>query len=189
MMNRALKILALAVTSLSFNSLGAQQTPDVGHHAPNFALASPDGSKYLLLNAEKKGRVVLVVLRGYPGYQCPFCVKQVHDFAENAAAFAKAGASVVLIYPGPPANLDEHAKDFIARTNTLPAGITLVTDPDYMFTNLYGLRWEKEHETAYPATFVINREGYVQYRKVSDGHGDRTTAAEVLAELASHPAK
>lgn len=169
--------------------MGAQQTPGVGAHAPNFALSTPEGEKLSLATAEKKGRVVLVVLRGYPGYQCPYCVKQVHDYSENAAAFAKAGATVLLVYPGPPANLDDHAKEFVAKGSALPAGLKLVIDPDYMFTNQYGLRWEKEHETAYPATFLIDRQGIVFYRKVSDGHGDRTTAAEVLAELASHPSR
>ena len=181
-------VFALLV-GVAFSGLSAQQTPAIGHRAPNFALPTPEGQVTSLLTAEKKGKVVLVVLRGYPGYQCPFCVKQVHDFAENAAAFAKAGATVMLVYPGPPANLDDHAKEFLAKQGSLPAGITLVVDPDYSFTNLYGLRWEKEHETAYPATFIVDRQGTVLYSKVSDGHGDRTSAADMLTELAKHPGK
>jgi O-acetyl-ADP-ribose deacetylase (regulator of RNase III) len=34
----------------------------------------------------------------------------------------------------------------------LPSNIVLVTDPDYTVTNLYGLRWDAPHETAYPST-------------------------------------
>lgn len=49
----------------------------------------------------KTGPVVLVVLRGYPGYQCPICTRQVADLRRNADEFAKLGAKVVLVYPGP----------------------------------------------------------------------------------------
>ena len=175
-------LVALALVA-GMGAAQAQQTPDVGQTAPNFMLMTPEGTRISLSDAEKKGTVVLVVLRGYPGYQCPYCVKQVHDFEENATGFAQAGATVLLVYPGPPANLDEHAKEFMTKENPMPAGMMLLLDPDYKFTNRYGLRWEKEHETAYPSTFVIDRLGTVLFRKVSEGHGDRTTAAEVLAEL------
>jgi len=56
-------------------------------------------------------------------------------------------------------------------------------DPDYAFTNRYGLRWEAKNETAYPSTFSIGRDGWVTFSKVSKTHGGRTTAAEVLARL------
>lgn len=181
-------LVALAMV-LGLGAAQAQQTPDVGQTAPSFVLSTPDGQHVALADAEKKGPVVLVVLRGFPGYQCPYCVKQVHDYVENASGFAKAGASVILVYPGPPADLDAHAKEFLAKQNTLPPGIQLVVDPDYRFTNRYGLRWEKEHETAYPSTFLLDRQGNVFFRKISEGHGDRTTAADMLAELAKHPGK
>jgi hypothetical protein len=56
-------------------------------------------------------------------------------------------------------------------------------DPDYTFTNLYGLRWDAPRETAYPSTFLIDRKAVIFYRKVNQGHGDRSTAADVLLEL------
>lgn len=46
-----------------------------------------------------KGPVVLVVLRGFPGYQCSFCNCQVEEFTSHASEFA--GASVLMVYPGP----------------------------------------------------------------------------------------
>ena len=189
MIQRLRGCLAALALMVGLVTVQAQQTPDLGQAAPNFTLMSPDGAKVSLADAEKRGPVVLVVLRGFPGYQCPYCVKQVHDYEENAAGFAKAGATVLLVYPGPPANLDEHAKEFMTKENPMPAGMTLLVDPDYKFTNRYGLRWEKEHETAYPSTFLIDRQGVVFFRKISEGHGDRTTAADMLAELAKHPGK
>jgi len=57
--------------------------------------------------------------------------------------------------------------------------------------NTYGLRWNAKGETAYPSTFVLDDKGVVQFSKVSESHGDRTKATEVLAALgtAKTPAK
>ena len=97
---------ALALGMLFGFSLAQAQTPDIGQTAPPFSLSTPDGKQLSLSNFTRKGPVVLVVLRGYPGYQCPYCVRQVHDFVENASKFAADGAQVLLVYPGPPAELD-----------------------------------------------------------------------------------
>ncbi len=172
----------LAAMAISVAGVRAQ-TPDVGQMAPDFTLSTPDGRAESLHEYTKKGTVVLVVLRGFPGYQCPYCVKQVHDFTENAEEFKALGAEVLLVYPGPPADLDAHAKEFLVKQNPLPGNVHLVIDPDYKFTNQYGLRWDAPHETAYASTFLIDRHDVVFFRKTSKGHGDRTTAADMLAEL------
>jgi peroxiredoxin len=130
-----------------------------------------------------KGPVALIVLRGYPGYQCPYCQRQVHDFLIYADKFYALGTQILLVYPGPPADLDQHAREFLAKQNPLPANLHLVIDPDYKFTNKYGLRWDEPKETAYPTTFLIDHSEIVFFRKISHSHGDRTTAADVLAEL------
>ncbi len=189
MVQRLRGLLIALAFSVGVAGLQAQQTPDVGQTAPNFMLTTPDGAKASLNEFEKKGPVVLVVLRGYPGYQCPYCTKQVQDYVENADGFSRAGATVLLIYPGPPSQLNDRAKEFVAKQNPMPAGMRLLVDPDYKVTYRYGLRWEKEHETAYPATFLIDRQGIVFFRKVSEGHGDRMTAAETLTELGRRTGK
>jgi peroxiredoxin len=123
--------------------------------------------------------VVLTVLRGYPGYQCGICTRQVEELRGHAADFAKAGARVVLVYPGPGKELQARAKEF-AGAAAWPAPMTLVLDPDYTFTNLYNLRWDAARETAYPSTFVIDDQGVVRFQKVSKTHGGRAKTAEVL---------
>jgi hypothetical protein len=90
---------------------------------------------------------------------------------------------VLLVYPGQPAELDQHAKEFLTKQNPLPDNIHLVVDPDYKFTNRYALRWNAPNEAAYPSTFLIDRHNVIFFRKVSKGHGDRTSAAEILMEL------
>jgi peroxiredoxin len=159
------------------------ETPKVGTQAPDFTLFTLTGSPVELSNQEHKASVVLVLLRGYPGYQCPYCQKQAHDFIEHAPAFATKKAIVLLVYPGPPANLDQHAKEFLSTQANLPANVILVTDPDYKMTNLYNLRWDAPHETAYPSTFILDRRGTILFEKISHSHGDRTTAQNILDQL------
>jgi len=159
------------------------QTPAVGAKAPDFTLSTPSGKPVQMSKDQHGQSLVLIVLRGYPGYQCPYCVKQVHDFVEHAPAFAAKNARVLLVYPGPPADLDQHAREFLEKQADLPANVTLVTDPDYKVTNQYGLRWETEHETAYPSTFILDKSGTIVFEKISHGHGDRLSAQDALDHL------
>jgi peroxiredoxin len=160
------------------------ETPDVGSKAPDFILSTPEGAPVRLSDLTAKNKVVLVVLRGYPGYQCPYCQRQVHDFQVNADKFSAKGIQLLLVYPGPPADLEKRAQEFLAKEGPLPANFHLVIDPDYKFTNQYGLRWDAPHETAYPSTFLIDQQGIITSRKISHTHGDRTSADDVLADLA-----
>ncbi|MEO7028426.1 MAG: peroxiredoxin family protein [Acidobacteriaceae bacterium] len=162
---------------------GFAQIPETGKKAPDFTLATPEGAQVSLSALTAHSTVVLVVLRGYPGYQCPYCERQVHDFIQNAAKFAALKTEVLLVYPGPPAELDQRAKEFLAPQEKLPANVHLVIDPDYKMTNLYGLRWDAPKETAYPSTFLVDRKGNIFFEKISHAHGDRTTAADLLGEL------
>ena len=156
--------------------------PTVGERAPDFALSTPGGKQVRLSEVNSRGPVILVVLRGYPGYQCPYCNRQVQNFIHNAPAFSDAGVHVLLVYPGPPQNLNVKANEFL-KEKELPANFDLVLDPGYTFTNSYGLRWEAEHETTYPSTFLIDSGGIIFFSKIVKEHGARTTAAEVLDAL------
>jgi peroxiredoxin len=176
-------LVAILFSASFVHGQALESGPGIGQKAPAFSLSTPTGQSVELGSLTRKRSVVLVVLRGYPGYQCPYCVRQVHDFIENADKFASSGAQVLLVYPGPPAELDQRAKEFLSKENPLPANVVLVIDPDYKFTNQYGLRWDAPNETAYPSTFLIDRHDIIFYRKVSQGHGDRTTASDVLKEL------
>src|ERR1700739_1534853 len=162
------------------------QTPAIGAKAPDFTLSTPTG-KAVTLSAEQGGHdLVLVILRGFPGYQCPYCVKQVHDFVDHASDFKAKNTRVLLVYPGPPAELNQHAKEFLEKQAELPSNVVLVTDPDYKVTNLYGLRWDAPHETAYPSTFILDKKGMIVFEKVSRSHGDRLSAQDALDHLSTN---
>jgi peroxiredoxin len=156
--------------------------PEIGDEAADFELDSLGGEKVKLSKLTDEGPVVLIVLRGYPGYQCPVCNAQAGQFLSNADKFQAAKARVVLIYPGPARGLKNHAEEFM-QGKTLPDNFRLLLDPDYAFTNAYGLRWAAPKETAYPSTFVIDGKRKIQFAKVSMTHGGRTSPQEVLRVL------
>jgi peroxiredoxin len=174
---------AVSVGAWAAEEAAAAAPPAMGQKAPDFTLQAPGGQAVELSKELAERPVVLVVLRGWPGYQCPFCTRQVGEFVARSADLERAGVRVILVYPGPAEKLKEHAEEF-AQGKGLPAGFRFVMDPDYTFTNRYGLRWDKKGETAYPSTFVIDRDGTVRFAKVSKSHGDRASAEEVLKALA-----
>jgi len=159
---------------------GGSLPPQVDAQAPEFTLTTLDGKPEQLSKRLADGPVVLVVLRGWPGYQCPICTRQVGGFIARAEDLQAANAHAILVYPGPSDQLAEHAKEFISGTS-LPPNFSLVIDPDHKFAAAYGLRWDSPRETAYPSTFVIDRQGIVRFAKVSKTHGDRASTEEVLA--------
>ena len=78
----------------------------VGNTAPNVAFQPLTGEEKIKLSSlTESGPVVLVVLRGFPGYQCPICFRQMGELVKHAEDFQRLGAKVVLVYPGPSADL------------------------------------------------------------------------------------
>lgn len=176
-------LLTLVLSSLANQfAFSADTLPKVGETAKDFELLSVDGNQVKLTTVLEKGPVVLVVLRGFPGYQCPVCSKQVGQLLNEAEKFKSAGATVLLVYPGPSGKLMERAKEFI-KDKTIPDHFSLLVDPDYVLTHAYHLRWNSSGETAFPSTFVIQKNGKISFAKISQSHGGRTEPGEILKEL------
>ena len=177
----AIAALALALTVWSAAVAAQARTPAVGERATDFTLSTLDGTALSLTAELARGPVVLVVLRGWPGYHCPFCVRQFGEFLGRRKDLEATGARVLWVYPAASKN-DVHADGFVANKD-VPAFFRLLLDPGYVFTNLYGLRWDAPQETSYPATFVIDRAGIVRFANVSRSHDGRTPVADVLSAL------
>jgi|SRR5215472_6715310 len=158
-------------------------TPSIGQRAPDFTLPAIDGSSFSLSQLTANSRLVVVVLRGYPGYQCPFSQQQFQNYVQSASQFASLGTQVLLVYPG------QDGKDLAADatemtgSQPLPSNVHLVLDPGYTFTNLYGLRWNADNETAHPSTFLIHPDGTVVFSHIGQFHSDFTPVSNMLAVI------
>jgi len=182
MRNMAPAMNAPQMGNMGSDMMNAAAPPQVGDTAPDFRLKTLDGQSVRLGDLTARSDVVLVVLRGWPGYTCPFCTRQAHDFVDNADKLKAAGVQVVMVYPGPADDLIAHATDFL-QDKDWPNDFLFVLDPDYSFTKAYGLRWDAPKETAYPSTFIIGMDGKVIFAHVSKQHGDRVSADTVLKAL------
>ena len=178
----ARRVVSIALSFIFVASAVNAAPPAAGEQVSNFTLRTLDDKAVELKSLTDAGPVVLVVLRGWPEYQCPVCTRQVQEYIAHAAQFARKGVRVLMVYPGPAAQLKAHAQEFL-QDKQWPAEFIFVTDSDYAFTLAYGLRWEAKKETAYPSTFVLDRGGKVRFAHVSKSHGDRVGAARALAEL------
>jgi len=177
--------LAGLITALLAGEGRAADAPSplkVGDVAPNFTLQTVDDRPIELKSLTANSAVVLVVLRGWPGYQCPLCTRQVREFVAKAPEFARRGARVLMVYPGPADQLKAHAREFL-EDKQWPAEFVLVLDPDYSFTQAYRIRWDAPKETAYPSTFVIGGDGKLRFAQISKSHGGRVGVDQALAEL------
>jgi peroxiredoxin len=175
----------LSVVAVFAATTRADETPKppkIGDTIKEYKFQSEDKQEVSLAVLAKKGPVALVILRGFPGYQCPACTAQVAELRKHAAEFKDLGANVVLVYPGEVDNLQERAGQFL-KGSKLPEPLVLVLDPKYDFIGPLGLRWDKKGETAYPSTFVLDKDRVVKSAKISKSHGDRAKAEEILVAL------
>ena len=178
---RRLFLLPVLLLAVSLPSVAA--TPGVGQRAPDFTLTALDGTSVSLSSYTSHGSVVLVLLRGYPGYQCPFSQQQFQSYQEAATQFAALGVQVIFIYPG--ASTKSLADDAaqIVGNQPLPPNMHLVLDPDYVFTNQYGLRWSDPNQTVYPSTFLVASNGIIFYAHTGRSSSDLTAPSDALVVL------
>ncbi len=174
--------IGLASQVHSQTTMNGSTPPAVGEQAADFELMSINGKKVSLTNSLAEGPAVVVVLRGYPGYQCPACLQQVGQFITAAAEFKSKKTRVILVYPVGDDALKNKAQEFIAKVQ-LPANFDFVLDPGYKLVNQYRLRWDAPKETSYPSTFVVNRDQKIVYAKISRSHGGRADIKEVIAAI------
>ncbi|KAA5540404.1 redoxin domain-containing protein [Roseiconus nitratireducens] len=180
-------VLLLLAGMGSVRAAGPEQPLEVGAKAPDFELPVQGEETYLRLSDMlADGPVVVIFLRGYPGYQCGICNRQVGSLINRAAALGKATGNqprrVVLIYPGEEDRLERHADQFLG-SRRLPEPLVMVRDPGLQTVTEWGLRWDEPRETAYPATYVIGPGRRVQWAKVSESHAGRSTVEEVLQAI------
>lgn len=178
--------LLLFSASMCIAADDASESParqEVGDRVTNFDLSIVGGDGYIELSEQyKQGPVAVIVLRGYPGYQCPLCSQQVSTLRNRAKALAKSFHRVILVYPGEADQLQRHAEDFLG-SRALPDPLVMVRDDDLEMVKSWGLRWNAPRETAYPAAYIIDRNGRVRWSKVSDNHAGRASVEELLREL------
>jgi peroxiredoxin len=156
--------------------------PELGEQAKDFELSNLNGKKFRLSELLKKGPVVVVLLRGYPGHFCPYCEQQIKRLKSHSVKIRDAKATVLLVYPSSRFTLKTFAEKF-RDDQVLPAHFHLLLDEEHQFIDAYHLEWKDSKETVFPTTLVIDTDGKIKFKKISMTHGNRATPEEVLQAL------
>jgi peroxiredoxin len=137
------------------------------------------GKSIDLRKYHSKKNVVLVVMRGFPGYVCPNCSAQTSRLINNYREFSKRDAEVLVVFPGP----TDHLKDFVDKSQeeagkkTTPFPIVL--DKDFQAVDRLGIRGD----LAKPATYIIDKQGNVRFAYVGANTADRPSLKAMLDQL------
>src|SRR5680860_409315 len=109
-MKRVIAVLLILISGQVFSQ--EFENLVVGRNAIDYKLKTIQGDEIQLIEITENHPVVLIVLRGWVGYQCPVCSRQVGQFISEAEKLEELGAAVLLVYPGPSAELQEKANEF-----------------------------------------------------------------------------
>jgi peroxiredoxin len=127
--------------------------------ALEFSLPDTDGITHDLSEFTAAGPAVLVYARGA---WCPFCLRQLSDYAERYRDFRQSGIEVVAISPESP-----------RRSRRLRAGLklpfTVLSDSDLKAARKLGLIDREKPGTPTPATLVLDNQGRVKLSTLDQG--------------------
>lgn len=187
--------LMLDTTRRLVDSGIAEKSLHVGEQAPDFELPNPEGDKINLHSLLEKGPVVLNFYRG--GW-CPYCNLELNAYQKHLPEIEGLGASLVAISPETPDNSLS-----TAEKNELK--FEVLSDSGNQTANQFGLVFklpEELHELylkfginipksngddsweiPMPGTYVIDKDGTVQYAYANADYTKRAEPDEVISKL------
>jgi peroxiredoxin Q/BCP len=171
-MNKITIALLGLLACSAFAANEAQKQPTAGSPAPDFSLATGDGSQVSL----KDNRGKWVVLYFYPKDFTSGCTVEAKNFQRDLAKYEQTGAVVL----GVSVDTAQSHKDFCAKEGL---NFKLLADPDAKVSALYGSTMEYQGaKMAARNTFIINPKGKIA--KVFTGVKPAEHSDEVLKALA-----
>ncbi len=177
------------------NSGVTERALKVGEQAPAFALLDHNGKPVSSAALLAKGPLVIAFMRGR---WCPFCCGEAEALNRMLPAFESAGASLIAISPQSVNQAyfmhDQHKLRFsllVDEGNKVARQFGIVYRvPDYqeklfssVFINLPHINGDQSWALPLPATFVVGRDGKVQYAWINVDYTERAEPSEVLRFL------
>ena len=137
-----------------------------------------DGKDVNLKDYRGKQRVMIVVLRGFLGEVCMYCVAQTKALAKARSKLEAANVEVLVIYPGARENEESFRLLYEEEFGEGPPPYRVFYDQDLDLVTKLGI----EGDLASPTTIIIDKEGKVQYAYVGEHRADRP-ATKTLIKL------
>ena len=169
---------------------------NVGDNAPEFTLVNAIGEYVSLYDQLEKGPVVLVWYRG--GW-CPYCNLQLQHIQMKLSEIHQAGGQVIAISPELPdrtmTTKERHMLEFqvLSDTNNKVADDYKLayTVPDYVVdhydlsSKLNAHNGDEENRLPLAVTYVIGKNGIVEYAFLDADYKNRATPEEIIAVLSN----
>ena len=169
----------------------------VGDRAPDFKMKDQDGNEVKLSTSLKDGPVLLVFLRAE---WCSFCVKHLKEFQDNIQAINDSGHTRVLaVSPQKQSYMKEfHEENKFSFPILYDEDHTVMKDYKVLFhvTDKYNayikkakgetievFNGDKEPVMPIPATYLISKDGIVEYVHYDPDYKKRSDLTEVMMEL------
>lgn len=127
--------------------------------ASDLSLPDSDGIAHALSEFTASGTAVLVYARGA---WCPFCLRQLSDYAERYSEFKRSGVEVVALSPETP------RKARRMRTG-LKLPFTVLSDVNFNAARVFGLMDHEKPGVPTPATLVLDSRGSVLLSTLNQG--------------------
>lgn len=129
--------------------------------------------------------LVLVIIRGYSGPICPYCSTQTSRLISNYEKFAKRNAEIVVVYPIEREKDSLHWNQFMVSTREKLADpkiklpFPVLFDVALKSVNQLGI----QKDLSKPATYILNKQGQVQFAYVGSTIADRPSIKAMLDQL------
>ena len=137
------------------------------------------GNRVDLKEFRGKKNIVLVVTRGYSGHLCPYCTAQTAQLIAQYGEFAKRGAEVLLVFPGPKDNLEKFILGAEESADNESTPFPVLLDENFAAVDKLGIRGE----LAKPSTDIIDKQGRIRFAYVGATISDRPSVKAMLTQL------
>lgn len=185
-------IITLLVTISSFSQINSEHL-EVGYEAPIITGVDQFDNEINSTNILKNNKIILIF---YRGNWCPHCRKHLKTLQENLEALTEKGYAVVVVTPEKAEKTKETAK-------SLGSTFHILHDADNTIMNNYKVAFEvnKKNVPKYfsatqkrlaeynvennnvlpvPATYIINKEGKIEFVHYDPNYSKRFDVTELL---------
>ncbi len=139
----------------------------------------------VLLSSYQGQPVLLVFMRGFAGFICPYCTTYTAQIATRYEEFKAAGAEVLIVYPTKEDDTQridvfvEACNEILEAEGADALPFPVLLDPGARVVKKYNLEWDLSR----PASFVLDARGKIRYAYVGKTTDDRPSVDRVLREI------
>ncbi|MBL8755577.1 MAG: redoxin domain-containing protein [Planctomycetes bacterium] len=147
-----------------------------GKPMPFQTMKGVDGKDVDLGQYRGKKQVMVVVLRGFLGEVCAYCVAQTKALSQQREKLEQLGVEVLVIYPGAKENEASFEQAYKMTFNEGGPPYRVFYDPNLELVKQLGI----DGDLAKPSTIIVDKEGMIRFFYKGEHKADRPAAKKLL---------